>query len=213
MILPLEIKNQRGTDFCASCVISSIAEEYTHEVCEESYLAAAAKFYSKDPIEKYGVSPRKIISAVIKYGVLPKKLAYYGIDDKDRNFLVDWNNWKFLERFAIKPFNSSVRIRNFDEAIRQMEKYNTSLMCGIFWQAHWNSPYIETLGEFNKLSPHEVRIIGVKNDKLILQNSRGLGEGENGIFYLSREAFKAVNHIYRLSPEKVNPIINYFNNL
>lgn len=213
MIYPLEIKNQKGSDFCASCVISSIAEEYTGEVCEESYLAAAAKFYSKEPITKYGVSPRKIIAAVIRYGVLLKRIAHYNLDNRDRNFLVDWNNWKQFEPFAVRPFNSSVRIRDFDEAIKQMEKYNTSLMCGIFWQAHWTTPHIETLGEFNKLSPHEVRIIGVKNDKLIIQNSRGVDKGDNGLFYLSRQAFKAINHIYRLSPEKVNPIINYINNI
>ena len=213
MIVPLEIKSQKETDFCGSCVISSIAEEIIKEPCEESYLAAAAKKISGEPLKIRGISPGNLITAVIRYGVLSKKHAPFSTTTHERDFLVDWNNWKDLERYAIKPYRSAVRVRGFDEAIRQMQKHNTSLMCGIYWQAHWTTPDIETLGEFNKLSPHEVRILGAEDDKLILQNSRGIEKGEGGIFRLGRNAFPAVHHMYRLSQEDAGWFTNLINKI
>ena len=199
---PLEIKNQKLTDFCLACVISSMAEQYVGEPCEESYLFAAGKKVSGEPLLKAGVSPRNLIAAVIEYGVLPKRRSPYSLETHDRNFLADWKNWEDLKYRSIKPFKSSFRVRGFDKVIETMKSHNTTLLCGLYWQHFFNKGIlIDHNGEeTNNLAPHEVRIIGVSNDQLVVQNSKGLESGENGIWYMTRNGFKFVQHLYALSP-------------
>lgn len=198
---PLEIKNQKRTDFCLACVISSIAEQYVGEPCEESYLFAAGKKVSGEPLAKSGVSPRDLIEAAIQYGVLPKRIAPYSLETHKRDFLADWGNWKEFEGQAIKPFKSSFRVRGFDKAIETMKSENTTLLCGLYWQYFFDEKrLIDFHGEeYNKLAPHEVRIIGVENDQLVIQNSQLVGVEDNGMWHMTRNGFKFVQHMYALS--------------
>lgn len=196
----LSIKDQGETDFCLACVISSNAEAITSVLCEESYLFAAGKKVSGEALDIYGVSRVNLITAVIEYGVLPKEYAPYSITTHDRDFLADWNNWVLMKNQAIKPFKSSFRVRGFDNAIRTMKELNTPLVCGLYWQAHWEeSPIIDSLGEFNKLAPHEVLLVGERDGRIVIQNSRGTDVGDRGYWYLDKKAFRAVDHIYCLS--------------
>lgn len=214
-MVALEIKNQERTDFCLACVISSIAESVIGEPCEESYLFAAGKRVSGEPLEISGVSPRNLITAAIEYGVLPKRYAPYSIATHNRDFLADWNNWRYIKRSAVKPFKSSYKVRTLSKALELLNN-GTPLLCGLFWQAHWNdSPYIDSLGEFNKLSPHEVLLIGIKDGRIMIQNSVGLEKGDKGIWYINKEIFNKVrHHIFCLSEKpKKNWLLDLIDNL
>jgi hypothetical protein len=210
----LEIKNQGVTDFCLACAASSHAEQIIGEPCEEAFTFAYAKKVSGEPLLKAGVSPRNLLRAAIKYGFLPKRLAPYSLDNRDRNFLADWRNWEpYLDK-AIKPFNSSFRVRGFDRMVQVMREQKTPILAGLYWQAHWGkSPIIDSFGEFNKLAPHEVLFKGLQDGRIVIQNSRGKEKGDNGLWYLDRQAFAAVDHTYALSPIKTNWFVNLIKNL
>lgn len=200
MVPILDIKNQEKTDFCLGCVISSIAEQYVGEPCEESYSFAAGKKYSGQNLEKSGIPPKSAIMGAIRYGVLPKKHSPYGIATHSRDFLANWDNWKDLEHLAIKPFKSFYKVKVGDIP----EKLNyTTLIMGLYWQSGWSkNPVITSQGKetWNKLAPHEVRVIDVKDDMLVIQNSRGKEKGDNGLWYLSKEVYTMIDHVYEISP-------------
>lgn len=214
-MISLTIKNQLQSDFCLACAISSAAEQYVKEECEESYLFAAGKKVSGESLDVSGVSPRNLITAAIEYGVLPKKYAPYSIATHDRDFLANWDNWIPMRHLAVKPFKSSYRIRGFDKVVNILRERNTTIICGLFWQAHWDdSPFITSLGEFNKLTPHEVLLIGEKDGYIVIQNSVGVEKGDKGLCYINKEAFKAVHHTYGLSElPKKNFFLDFLDNL
>ena len=201
MITPLEIKSQGTSDFCTGCVVSSIAEQYTNEICDESYSFAAAKKMSGQALDVSGVSPKFALMGAIRYGVLPKKSSPYGIATQERDFLANWDNWKDLESFAAKPFKSFKKIK-----VSEIDKYleTTTIFTGVFWQSDWSDNYIITTdkrSQWNKFGPHEVRIVGSNENYFILQNSKGVEAGQNGFFYLPRQASDMINHCYVLSPD------------
>lgn len=207
MITPLEIKDQLRTDICTGCVISSIAEEYVGEPCEEAYSFAAGRKAS--PIKrKYGVPARFALWGAIKYGVLPKSKSPYSLASQSRDFLEKYENWEPLMKDVIYPFGSARKIRGFDAIAKATEE--TSVFMGLYWQSGWTEdPYIEKFTyEFSKMEPHEVRVIGYLNDHLIIQNSKGPNKGDNGLWYMSRNVAKAIDHAYILSPEKKSCIVN-----
>lgn len=202
MVVPLEIKNQGIlSDFCTGCVIASIAEEYLGEPCDESYSYAAAKHYGKRPVEERGVKAKYALMGAVEYGVLPKSKSPYSIATHSRDFLADWNNWKDLESFATKPFKSFRKVKNIEKCLE-----TTSVMAGIFWQAEWdNNPYITDTKIYHKLTPHEVRIIGVVNNCYVIQNSRGANIGDGGLWYFPKDI--KFFHTYKLCPEPWSNLI------
>lgn len=206
MIQPLEIKDQLTTDFCTGCVISSIAEEFVGQICDESYSYAAGRQASlwKDA---YGVKPGFALWGAIKYGVLPKSKSPYSIASQPRDFLGNWKTWEPLLKDVIYPFKSVKKLNGFDEIAKATE--TTSVFLGIYWQAGWEDPYIEGFKyEFNTMEPHEVRVIGVLNDHLIIQNSKGSARGDHGLWYLSRDCSRAISHAFTLSKEETSLLSN-----
>jgi hypothetical protein len=193
----LEIKNQEKTDFCLGCAIASFAEKVLGEPCDEAYSYAAGKKFSGQPLKKWGVPPKAALMGVIKYGVLPSRYSPYSIAKNTRDFLADWNNWKSLEKYTVKPFKSFKKIRwNIDEVLEK-----DSLILGVYWQQDWdNSPYIGKPNDtWNKLEPHEVLAIGMENNYLVIQNSKGVDKGDNGLWYLPKESYNYISHAYILS--------------
>jgi hypothetical protein len=199
MFTPLEIKRQRGTDFCAGCSIASIAEQYINEPCDESFSFAMGRKYTERPIGERGLRQKDAMMGAIEYGVLPKRFSSYSLETHDRNFLADWRNWESVQSFAVKPFGSFKRVY-----IKDIEKTleETSLFVGLYWQALWDkSPYMQpNNGTFNTWEPHQMRGIGIKNGLLVLQNSKGIERGDSGLWYLPKEAYNCIDKIYKLSP-------------
>jgi hypothetical protein len=197
MIVPLEIKSQSNSDFCVGCVISSIAEQFLGETCDESYSFAMGKRYSREPLSKRGLNPKYALMGAIEYGVLPKSKSPYSIATHSRDFLADWKNWQELEKFAIKPFGSFKKVKDLDEVL----KY-TTVLTGLFWQGDWNNGIIITeIPNAHKFEPHEVRIIGKADDKYVVQNSRGTEVGDNGLWYMDKTALQYIHHSYILCQE------------
>lgn len=199
MIQPLEIKIQEKnqTDFCTGFVISSIAEEYLGEPCDESYSFAMGKLVSEQPLSRKGCPPKPALLGAIEYGVLPKSKSPFEGKNYDRTFLADWRNWKGLDSFTVKPFGSFYKVTNWEKVLSR-----TSIFAGIYWQSEWDEhPVISNIEEFHKLTPHEVRIIGIKDGMYVIQNSRGIEKGDQGLWYLPKELKKYISHAYYLDPK------------
>lgn len=193
MITPLEIKRQTGmtSDFCTGCVIASIAEPCVGEPCDEAYSYAMAKRISGDPISKFGINPISTLLGAIKYGVLPKSKSPYRAGTYNRDFLADWKNWESSEDFVAKPFKAYKRVYDIKSALKE-----STLMARMYWQEAWDhSPYVESVGEYNRLSPHEVRILGFEKGYYVIQNSRGTSLGDKGIWYIAEDI--PFTHVYQ----------------
>lgn len=197
MFTPLEIKDQRKTDFCFGCVIASIAEQYVGEPCEESYSYAMGKRYSEQPLKKRGVPPKAALMGAVEWGVLPKSKSPYSTATHERDFLADWRNWEDLQQYAVKPFKSFYKAKNIESTLKQ-----TSLVIGLYWQGQWDkNSTMYPVESPHTFEPHEVRGIGFKDELLIIQNSRGEDIGDKGLFYLPKESYNVISHIYYLSPK------------
>ncbi len=213
MKIPLEIKTQGNTDFCFGCSIASVAEEYVGEPCDESYSFAAGKRYSLRSSNTKALQPRFALMGAIKYGVLPKRFSPYSIATHERDFLANFDIWEDLRKHAVYPFKSIKKITGgFNEIAKVAE--NHSVLLGLYWQPSWNkSPYIDDLGENTKYEPHEVRVIGVLDGRLVIQNSKGADKGDGGLWYMSSFAGKLIYHAYILSSEKSSFIKNLIQTL
>jgi hypothetical protein len=195
MFAPLEIKQQLSSDFCVSCVIASIAEEYLGETCEESFTQAFANKYSGQKPVEWGLNAKQAIMSAIEYGVLPKSKSPYSLRTHSQEFLEDWRNWKDVMDFAVKPFRSFRKVRNIEKALER-----GSVQVGLYWQGQWDDNAIIPIEEdFHKFEPHEVRIIGIKDNMYIIQNSRGEKIGDKGLFYIPKEMKKVIRYAYQLS--------------
>lgn len=211
MFIPLELKNQGKTDFCLGCVIASVAEEQIGEPCEESYSYAMGKRYSGQSLKTRGVPAKAALMGAVEWGVLPKSKSPYSTATHTRDFLADWRNWVGLEQHAVKPFKSFYKTKDIAGTLKF-----TSLVIGLYWQKDWSSsPYITTkhIDKWNKYSPHEVRGIGLKDNYLVLQNSRGEEKGDKGLWYMPPEAYNMINHIYYLSPKPWPNLLSKLYNL
>lgn len=195
MISPLEIKQQLSSDFCVSCVITSIAEEYVNEPCEESFTQAFANKYVGQKPDEWGLNGKQAIMSAIEYGVLPKSKSPYSLGTHSQIFLENWRNWMDVMGFAVKPFHSFRKVKDIEKALEK-----GSVQIGIYWQGEWDdNAIIPVKNDFHKFEPHEVRGIGMKDDMLILQNSRGIGIGDNGLFYLPKEMYNTIRYMYQIS--------------
>ena len=204
--MSLEIKNQGNTPFCTGCVIASIGEHSVGEPCDESYSFAAGKKMSFIS-SRNGLRPEFPLWGAIKYGVLPKRFSPYSIATHEEDMLANFENWKDLQKHAVYPFNSLKRIRGFN-AIAEEALINP-VMIGVYWQPEWNkSPYIDSVYSSSKYEPHEVTVIGVVDGRLVIQNSKGIEKGDQGLWYMSSFAGKLISHAYALSPEKKSFIHN-----
>lgn len=209
----LEIKNQLHTDFCVGCAIASDAESIVGELCEESYSFVVGRKMSFKKLKDRGLQPTPALWGAIKYGVLPKRFSPYSIASHSRDFLADFNNWSDLQKYAVYPFGSFKSVGKDFETIYNTAK-TESLIVGLYWQPEWNkNPIIDNIHSFSKYEPHEVRIIGVKDDKIVIQNSKGSDKGDNGLWYMSGFAAKAIQHAYILSQEKRSLIENFINTI
>ena len=142
----------------------------------------------------------------IEYGVLPKSKSPYSIATHSRDFLADWKNWVELERDAQKPFGSFRKVKNLEESLK-----HTSVLTGLFWQGVWNNGIMITgIPDSHRYEPHEVRIIGMKNDQYIVQNSRGTEIGDGGLWYMDKSGLKYIDHSYALSEKPWNSLLDKF---
>lgn len=156
----------------------------------------------------WGANLRDAMKALVKYGSLPKKLAPFTFNenkptDRDRNFLANWNNWpSSLDQEAVKngletfwiidgPFDAFDNIRstlymNYQAGLK------VGVLFGLNWRSEWYASIVKGTYDKSEGSAHCIWLRGQKmidgEPYIILQQSGGRNEGDNGLFYLNRAA-------------------------
>jgi len=193
LIEPISIKHQQDTDFCtaaAGCVLAEAQDKI--EFSFEWFFSR----YGEPGI--YGADLRKAIKAGMK-GFLPVNKAPFTVNDKERDFLADKNNWpaNLNEVASIYGkqgfFNVKGKFDDIKNALWNNRNQRRAILTGIMWYNDWNYNGIIPNNYYSPAGLHAIAIIGFKKienvDYLIIQNSYGKDIGDNGLFYFNRTVF------------------------
>ena len=194
----LEIKHQGDTDFCtayASCLASETQEDV---LLEPAWSFAASKFITGDK-DEWGQGIREALKTHVDMGALEEEDSPFNAENKEGNFLRDFNNWSDkLRHYAYEHrkksyFKISGQYDNFDNLRASLWLYKTPIIMGLVWGWPLAQVYLEEPQESG--FGHAVTAIGfadvIRGETtktfLVIQNSYGENAGENGKHYLSRE--------------------------
>lgn len=191
LIEPLSIKNQQDTDFCTAAAACVLAEAQDGVEFGFEWLFSR---YGKPGV--YGADLRTAMKAGIN-GFLPVKNTPFTVNDRDRDFLADKNNWPYnLNIIATvygkqKFFNVKNNFEIVKRALWDNRHQRRAILTGVMWYDEWTyskNGYIPF--EYNtQAGLHAIAIVGFKGDYLVVQNSYGEGIGDKGLFYFSKEVF------------------------
>lgn len=197
LFAPLEIKDQRQSDFCTAFAVTEIRED-----TEKVPLSPEFQFAQSKQIEgrynTFGASQYDALKAAVK-GALEKKLAPLSIDKNTRDECANWKNWpqNLFEASPIHRAQSYFAVDGwsdqFDSIRGVMQTQSRPIFVGTFWQPEWTfaqgGKITESLGS-DKSSPHAFVIRGQKTFDgklyLIAQNSYGTDLGDHGFYYFPR---------------------------
>lgn len=227
MLDGIEIKDQRGTDFCtqfAACGVSGLQEGVS---LSPEWSFAKTKELAGD-IDGYGEDLRTAVATHVKVGAVEAKDVPFSVRTKSSKFLRRIENYPpELEKKAFIHMKKSYVLPEgpydaFDNIRASLWKYKkngenrgVAMGCKFRWDS---KDVILGEGDGNVGGGHAMYYGGARKIKgtqyLALVQSYGEDAGENGIHYMSR---KDVNYFYEkykafmfidLTPEEVRYMID-----
>lgn len=204
---PLVIKNQGAYQTCTAYALTSVSEDQEGRVLSPEYQWYKI-CYIMGKYNPLGADVDSACKSVVRFGSLPAEKAPFTFPNVDPEYVANPKNWDALLDILAAPqkkqswfeVDEMVAGNRFDSirwALWQNRQFKRSIFAGIFWQPEWtNAPGGICEAPLNNLRtyPHAIKIFGQKtiNGKIYLkvQNSWGTSVGDNGIYYLSREATK-----------------------
>ena len=211
---PLKIKNQLFSDECTAFSSTSVSESQEGVELSPDYTFAKTKQIEGD-YKSFGGDPRDVCKAHIKFGALEQKDAPFTLEKDGRDFVANWKNWpEDLDRLASvhkkgaffkcdsgKDLFDSIRIALFTNKNEKRDVFT-----GCYWQPEWTyagGGIVPKISGNSEDSPHAIKAFGWKEINgepyLKVQNSYGLGVGQNGIFYFPREVVNKFMFAYTFS--------------
>lgn len=189
----LEIKDQSITDMCAAFASTTASELQEGVLLSPEFVFACGKEISGD-IDGFGLTLYDVLKAHTKVGAIEKKDAPFSVDNKDRNFLADINNWpteaKLMAGFHKKKTYWEVTGKqkitdDIRSALWYFKEEKRAVIIGVVWGWGTTDLKIDTIPTTG--SGHALLITGYKhiNGELyfIVQNSYGKGAGYNGVHF------------------------------
>jgi hypothetical protein len=199
---PLEIKEQYDSDMCVAFAACAVSEDQEDVVLGPEWFFSQIKKIIGD-WRSWGVDLRSACKAAVNVGFIKNEFQNYNLQNKDRDFLANWENWQeeLKNNASLYRKKSYFSIDNlgkdtFDSfriALWQHKNEKCSILTGAIWEKEWTQAEggIIPKDPGTKLFGHALKIFGQKNigDELYLmaQLSNGTDIGDNGIFYFSRE--------------------------
>jgi len=187
LLTPLAIKDQRTTDLCtafSACVLAEYQDGV--EMSPEWFFSR----YGKPGL--YGANLRDAAKAGVDNGFLEKTKSPYTVENQDRDFLAEKNNWSKTFDFEAYPhkkksyFNIDLPFDTFENIKQALYRNNCPILTGAMWYSEWQyatNGYIPKTYS-GKTGLHAFAIIGWAGDNyIIVQNSYGTDVGDNGLFY------------------------------
>ena len=220
---PLEILNQKNTQFCTAFSATEIGEsEWDKRFSPTAQAAFEGKVSGKN-IAGQGTDLRTACEAMRKIGFLPAELAPYTLDNADEQTCGDWTKLTQAEFDAASKYTLSGyyavdgthdtfdNIRYALLAAQQAGEPKPSVLVGSSWYAEWEG--ISTDGiipdPLTFVSYHAHRIIGWKTEQgvpyLIDQQTQDTSYGDHGLCYFPRaivnKCFTEGLYIARKNPD------------
>lgn len=197
---PTWIKDQRATDFCAAYASASVRED-TEGIELNPLMTWAYAAYLRGDWKNWGMDLENMRKAVCKFGFIEEKDAPFKVEEKDRNFLAQIENYpkELKEKAAQHKAQSGFWIGyspNFFDAIRialwQNKNNDLTVLTGCDFKFSWLQKEKGIINDYNKKEQelgHAIKFYDWKQingeDYLITQLSNGM-IGDNGIMYFSR---------------------------
>ena len=208
---PLEIKNQFGSDFCVGFGTASVRED-TELVILDPYFFWSQMAKIRGNWKEWGADLRLAAKTSTKIGIVKKQDQLNTLENKDRDFLANWENYpeeldeKAKEHIAMSYFWVDGSYDNFDNIRSTLylnAKEKRSVLIGAEWHQEWSDSKNGIIDDVNMQSlffGHAFKLYGWKeiNNKpyLVAQLSNGKGFGDNGLFYFSRNVINSLAFRY-----------------
>lgn len=206
---PLGIKQQFTSDLCGPCALAAIKEDLIGVEVSPEYSQARIKQIQGD-YKIRGADPRSICKAATKFGFLLQSDSPYKINEKNRDEVSNPSNWdrQYDEKASVLRERSFFKLDGYwnkHDSVRSvlyqhyLAENKRTVLAGIRWQSEWTSAPGGVIPLANKGSSsydHMVKIFGQKviggKPYLKIQDSRGTGSGDSGLYYLPREQSRQV---------------------
>lgn len=206
---PLEIKDQRLTDFCTGFTVASVSEDQEGIPLSPEFQFMLTKLVDGNP-DAWGSDIRAACSAACDYGSLPRTDAPYTVADQQRDFLVNSYNWPqplfkksvmHRKQNFLKVDGPYDRFDNFRRTMWMHRAERRTLVTGAMWRGAWTMGYKGIIpDEYGQAEfGHAFKIAGVATKtldgvpfpdgkpRLVAILSNGEQIGDRGRFYFTRE--------------------------
>lgn len=179
---PLEIKNQAKADECIPCALASIGESVIGKLIDPLFTYEKAKddFFA-------GLIPDVACQSVINDGF---QLQAGGEPVKV------FKDYKVINSI---PFFFNI-FAGIKKVLLDKKK---DVLAGCYWQPEWDKlpgGIIDGMYQNLKLFPHAFKVFGLVEKNgimyLVVQNSKGTGVGDSGIFYFPESIAKKFSFAY-----------------
>lgn len=207
---PLKIKDQRETDYCSCMAGVSSSEKQEGVELDPLYQFMKTKLIEGN--DDWGADLRSMAKSLTKFGSIEAKDSPFNIDTP-REIILDPKNWPpSLDIKAKEHKKGSYAFvsggNDFYDSIlltlwknRNLKK---TVVTGLVWNYEWTyapQGIIDFKGQ--DAFGHAFEIIGQKDIKgkefLVGQLSSGQDQGDNGLFYFSREVINQGERFSALS--------------
>ena len=198
---PLDIKQQYGSDFCIGFA-SAAVREFTEGVILDPFFVWSQMAKLRGDWREWGMDLRTAAKVLTKIGIVEQKDQPYNLENKDRDFLANWENYpkelenKASDHKAISYFWIDGPYDFFDNIRSTLylnKEEKRSVLVGAEWRPSWSSAIkgiVKTTDFSEMFFGHAFIFFGWKEidnePYLVAQLSNGKEFGDSGIFYFSR---------------------------
>lgn len=206
---PLGIKQQFGTDMCTAFSTCAASELQEGVQLVPEYQFALIKELMGGDINAFGADLRVAMKSHVKIGAIEEKdrPAGFSLTEKDEAILRRIENWpqdlkdKALIHAKGSFFSLTGPYDAFDNiraTIWHFREEKRVPVYGVRWAWDLNEPFIKTVKDGG--TGHAIYATGWMESGgipyLVIPNSFGTENGDNGYFYMSREVVNAFVSIY-----------------
>lgn len=201
---PLIIKDQGQTDMCTAYALTAVSEDEEGVALDPFFTFGSTKSITGNPAE-WGADLR----SACKSAMLRKEGPWGFLEAKDLSKITNPATQEDREWAATYPFTQDEKeeakkhakktfftvdgpgdvFDNMRSAMWQTRNEKRSIFTGCNWRSVWtyDGPTIETAPSGQTFG-HAVKAFGWRGDYIKLQLSNGKSIGDNGIFWIKREA-------------------------
>lgn len=193
----LGVKDQKDSDFCTAFAYCALSELQENVPLEPSWSFAMTKMIEGDHTS-YGADLRIAAKAHTAYGALEAKDSPYNLDNKEPDFLRNPEVWDYRLAEKAEPHKKKSFFKvtgpydafdNIRASIWKFRDKKQGVAIGVIYG--WSTRDSHVWEPTKTGGGHAMAVMGWDGEFMVVQNSYGLGSGENGFQYLHRNVINA----------------------